>query len=339
MRRFVSLVGLLLLLGATPASTGAPGQPLRAQVIVLSNSSPHVSVIDAETNKIIKTADIPHMTSWAWNDDNNYYDGKNLWLGLHDPDTDVVEVLLLDLDSLRVTRRIPLGKDRVTVYIGKPSRSGTVLVSKHASGEIAVIDRRTFAVKTLTVPVNGGVACDIDVAMPADGVERAFVPTDSGNTVLSIETSTFKVLQTLPFPGTRPFMLTAASDGTQVWVEERAGNAVAILDAATLTLVKEVPTGKTPIVGTFSTDGKVHFIGHVADSVVIAYDTRRYKELWRSQVGTYPEKLGVHPAGTFLYAILTKEGAVAVLDAHTGKVVRAIPLGTNPTGIFVRRIG
>ena len=339
MRRFAVIIGLLLVLGTTLTYAGVPGQPPRAQVIVLSNSSPNVSVIDAETNQIVKTADIPRMTAWAWNDDNNYYDGTHLWLGLHDPETDAVEALLLDLDSLRVTRRIPLGKDRVTVYIGKPSRYGAVLVSKHASGEIAVIDRTTFAVRTLKVPVNGGVACDIDIATPTDGIERAYVPTDTGNTVLAIETSTLKVLRTLPFPGTRPFMLTVASDGTQVWVEERTGNSVAVLDGATLSLVKQLPAGKTPIVGTFSPDGKVHFIGHVADSAVIAFDTRTYKELWRSQVGTFPEKLGVHPASTFVYAILTKEGAVAVLDAHTGKVVKAIPLGTNPTGIFVRRIG
>lgn len=335
MRRWVGLPVCLLLLGAPLAFAAPP----RGEVIVLSNSAPHVSVIDAETNHVIKTADIPEMTSWAWNDDNNYYDGKNLWLGMRNPDTKDVGVALLDLDSLRVTKRIPLGQDAVTIYIGKPSRSGTVLVSKHASGEIAVIDRKTFAVRTLKLPVNGGVACDIDVATPADGIERAYVPTDTGNTVLSIETSTLKVLRTLPFPGTRPFMLTAASNGTQVWVEERTGNSVAVLDGATLRLMKQVPAGKTPIVGTFSPDGKVHFIGHVADSVVIAFDTRTYKELWRSQVGTYPEKLGVHPAGTFVYAILTREGAVAVLDAHTGKVVKAIPLGTNPTGIFVRRIG
>jgi YVTN family beta-propeller protein len=79
------------------------------------------------------------------------------------------------------------------------------------------------------------------------------------------------------------------------------------------------------------------FTGH-ASPVVIAHDTETFKEVWRSEVGADPEKLGVHPAGTFVYAILTKEGAVAVLEAATGKVVRKISLGTNPTGIFVRRI-
>jgi DNA-binding beta-propeller fold protein YncE len=215
MRRWVNLLVLLPFL-AVPLAFSAPP---RAEVVVLSNSSPHVSVIDAKTNQITKTADIPQMTSWAWNDDNNYYDGKNLWLGMWNPDTKEVEVVLLDLDSLQVTKRIPLGQDAVTIYIGKPSRSGKVLVSKHASGEVAVIDRKTLAVeKTLKVPVDGGVACDIDVAVGPDGIERAFIPTNDGNSVVSIDTATLQVGRILRFPGTHPFMLTADRGGRHVWV-------------------------------------------------------------------------------------------------------------------------
>jgi DNA-binding beta-propeller fold protein YncE len=335
MKRWVNLLVLLPLLGA-PLVFAAPP---RAQVVVLSNSSPHVSVIDAETNQITKTADIPQMTSWAWNDDNNYFDGKNLWLGMWNPDTKDVEVVLLDLDSLRVTKHIPLGQDAVTIYIGKASQHGKVLVSKHASGEVAVIDRKTLSLeKTLKVPVDGGVACDIDLAVAPDGVERAFVPTNNGNSVLSIDTATLQVGRILQFPGTHPFMLTADRGGQHVWVEERTGDSVAIVDGPSLQLVKRVPVGKTPIIGTFTPDGRFHYTGHVADTVVVAHDTRTFKEVWRSTVGTNPEKLGVHPAGTLVYAILTQEGAVAVLDARSGKLVTRISLGTNPTGIFVRRV-
>lgn len=337
MIRYVVAPALHLLLAMAVGSSAAPAQPLRAQVIVLSNSSPHVSVIDTGTNRIVKTADIPQMTSWTWNDDNNYSDGRNLWLGMRNPDTNDVEVVLLDLDALQVTRRIPLGQDKITLYIGKPSRQGKVFVSKHASGEIAIIDRASFAVQTVKLPVDGGVACDIDVAAGPDRFERAFVPTDTGNTVLSVDTATHHVLRTQKFPDTRPFMLTASADGRQVWVEERTGDSLSILDSVTLRVVKRLPTGKTPIVGTFSPDGRFHFTGHAADTVVVAHDTKTFNEVWRARVGTFPEKLGVHPAGTFVYANLSREAAVAVLNARTGRVVTQVPLGTNPTGIFVRR--
>lgn len=323
-----------------PTPAIIPITAVRAQVIVLSNSTPHVTVIDAETNQVVRTADIPQFTSWGWNDDNNFYDGKNLWLGMRNPDTNAVEVVLLDLDSLQIVRRIPLGQDKTTLYIGKASRDGKLFVSKHASGQMVVLDLKTFAVlKTIDLPVNGGEACDIDVLVGPDGKERAFVPTFHGNSVLSIDTQTYELSQSFKVVGdTQPFMLTIAPDGKRVWVQENAGNDNIVLDAATLQEVARVPTAKAPTTNTFTPDGKLAFTGHREDTVVTANDTQSFKELWRSPVGTNPEKLGVHPAGTFVYAILTKEAAVAVLEAATGKVVKRIPLGTNPSGIFVRSL-
>lgn len=321
-------------------AVGAAGQgPVRAQVIVLSNSSPHVTMIDARAHQVVRTTDIPQMTAWTWNDDNNAYDGKYLWLGLRNPDTSDVEVLLLDLDTLQVSRRIPLGQDRITLYIGKPSRHGTILVSKHASGELASISPSSFAVDAVKLPVNGGVACDVDVVTTGPGtLERAFVPTDNGNTVLSIDSTSRQVVASAAFAGSRPFMLTASPDGSRVWVQERTGNSMTVLNARTLDVVRRIPTAQTPIIGTFSPDGRVHYTGHAGDVVVIAHDTTTFRELWRARVGSNPDKVGVHPNGAFVYATASREGLLAVIEARTGKVVARVPLGTNPTGLFVRRL-
>ena len=337
MMRLKATLALALLLALAGGTTGE--RPPSAQVIVLSNSTPHVSVIDTRTHQVVRTADIPQMTAWTWNDDNNAYDGRYLWLGLRNPDTSDVEIILLDLDTLQVSRRIPLGKDSITVYIGKPSRHGIILVSKHASGELVSINTSSFAVDTVKLPVNGGVACDIDVVTTGPGtVERAFVPTDNGNTVLSVDTVSKQVVGTVPFAGTRPFMLTASPDGSRVWIEERTGNSVTVLDARTGDIVRRIPTAQTPIIGTFSPDGRVHYTGHAGDVLVMAHDTGTFRELWRARVGSNPDKVGVHPSGAFVYATVSREGQLAVIEARTGKVVARVPLGTNPTGLFVRRL-
>jgi YVTN family beta-propeller protein len=331
----IATAALLLALAAGAAGQRPPG----AQVIVLSNSSPHLSVIDTRTHEVVRTADVPQMTTWGWNDDNNAYDGKHLWLGLRNPDTSDVEVILLDLDTLQVSRRIPLGQDRITLYIGKPSRHGVIYVSKHASGELVSINTSTSAVETMKLPVNDGVACDVDVVTTGPGVrERAFVPTDNGNTVLSVDTASRQVVGTASFVGSRPFMLTASPDGSQVWVQERAGNSVTVLNARTLEVVKRIPTAQTPIIGTFSPDGKVHYTGHAADTAVIAHDTSTFRELWRARVGSTTDRVGVHPSGAFIYATASREGLVGVIEARTGRVLMRVPLGTNPSGLFVRRL-
>jgi DNA-binding beta-propeller fold protein YncE len=202
-------MGSVLFLATALAVATSLAQAPRAQVIVLSNSSPHVSVIDTETNQVTKTASIPKMTSWTWNTDRNYYDGKNLWLGMRNPDTNDVEVVLLNLDTLQVTRRIPLGQDKTTLYIGGASRTGKVFIAKHASGQMAVIDTKTYGVKTINVPVNGGVSCDIDVVVGIDRKERAYIPTNAGNTVKS----------------RRPARLGAGGDGQRRRVERADASA------------------------------------------------------------------------------------------------------------------
>jgi len=43
-------------------------------------------------------------------------------------------------------------------------------------------------------------------------------------------------------------------------------------------------------------------------------------------------------AGAFVYAVVAREGTPAVLEAATGRIVAQIALGTNPTGLYVRRL-
>lgn len=318
-----------------PAPDTAGESPVR--LYAFSNSSPHVSVIDTSTHTIVETADIPDFTSWTWNDDNNFFDGQNLWLGTKDPDTDEVAVLLLDLETLQVTGRIPLGADEVTLYIGKPSRNGTLFVSKHASGQVAAIDIDTREVLEIRdVPVNGGVACDVDVVVGSDGVERVFVPTDNGDTVLALDSETLQPLSIYEGEsGTRPFMLTAMTTKDQVWVQERSTNANLVLDAITLEVIERVPAGEGVIVNSFSPDEMLSYLGHTSDVFVSVVDTETLDERQRVQVGNNPQKLAVHSNGQFVYAILTQEGAVAVIDTDTWQVDTRIPLGTNPTTVYV----
>lgn len=327
---------------ATPETqpTEADTSAQDTRLYVFSNSSPHVSVIDASTNQVIETADIPDFTSWTWNDDNNFFDGEHLWLGTKDPDTNEVAVLLLNLQTLDVADRIPLGTDDVTLYIGKPSQDGRLFVSKHASGQVASIDVATHEVLEIKeIPVNGGVACDMDVVVGSDGVERVFVPTDNGDTVLALDSESLEPLHTYTAPpDTRPFMLTAATTKDQVWVQERNTNANLVLDALTLEEIERVPAGEGVIVNTFSPDEAVSYLGHTGDVVVTAVDTETLEEVQRVQVGNNPQKLAVHPNGQFVYAILTQEGSLAVIDTASWQVTERIPLGTNPTTVYAHTV-
>lgn len=335
--RHVVLLAMVTLLFMAALVFGAPSGPPRAQVIVLSNSAPHISLIDGQTHQVIKTANVPPPFVWGWNDDNNYFDGTHLWLGARNPDTNEGFVVLLNVDTLQLDRRISIGPERTLVLVGKPSRTGKVFAAKFAAGELAAIDTKTYSVQTVKLPVDGGVGCDIEVAVAFDGRERAYVATFGGNTIVVVDTATLKVLETVRFEGTRPWMLTATPDGRRLWVQEQSGSS-AIMNAMTFQIIERVATAPAPDTGTFSPDGRLHFTGHFNNAFVVAHETDTFREVWRTQAGANTLTLGVHPAGTAVYAIMSREGGVAVLDAATGRVVTKIALGTNPVGLYVRRL-
>lgn len=322
--------------GGVTAATGTPAPDL---VYVFSNSAPHITVIDSSTNKIVRTKDLPNFKVWGTSDDNNYYDGKYVWLGHRNPDNDDVEVVLIDLDGLEVAQRIPIGKDKTTIYIGKGSRRNQVWAAKHASGQVAVIDSKTRQVLEIKdVPVNGGVACDMDVGTGPDGVERAFVPTDTGDTTIAINTATREVIQTYNHTkGIRPYMLTVSLDGKYLWVQERGSDGQVVLDVQTFQLVKHVPTGKSAFVNTFSPDGKMSYVGHNADTRVVVVDANTLQTVKEIEVGTNAKIIAATPNGRAIYAIATRENVVAAINTANWQITQRIQLPEAPEFVFVRR--
>ena len=112
------------------------------EILVFSNSSPHVTAIDILTEEIARTGDLDGLTTWAWNDDNNFFDGRHLWLGTLNPAAGTAELITLDVDTLTISNRIPLGSEAEGVFLGKARQDGTLLVSKMAAGEVLTVDTR-----------------------------------------------------------------------------------------------------------------------------------------------------------------------------------------------------
>jgi len=331
---------------ATPVSTSTPAPtatstpiPPTAKILTFSNDSPHITVIDAESNLVLKTADIDEITKWTWNDDNNHFDGKNVWLGLKYPEGDDAVVIALDVNTLEVKNRISVGEEAKNIYIGKATKNGILHVGKQGSAEVAVIDTKTGTLLDtwLNMPVtkDGGVVCDADVGIGPDGVERFYYPTRKGDSVVSVNVETGEVIkETITPEGSNPLMHTNAPDGN-MWVQEVASNTNAVFDAVTLELLARIPAASSPVVATFSPDGKLAYIGHGGDPIVQVIDTETFKEVTRVTVGNTPSKIAVHPNGKYIYAIASKEANVAVIDTSSWKVTGRVTLSNNPGGMFL----
>lgn len=339
LRRSSVLVAALALLSVVGSGIGTAQTPSGSEVVVLSNSSPHVSVIDTTSHEVTRTADIPDFTAWSWNDDNNHYDGMHLWLGLLDPDSKVAEVISLELDALEVGHRIALGQEDLSLYIGSVASDGILHVGKMGSGQIAWLDTASGElVKIVDVPVNGGVVCDVTVGVGPDGVERVFYPTWEGDTVVAVAPDSGEVLALASTPSdTGPWMSSLDHQG-RLWVQEGTANTNAIFDSVTLDLIERVSTGQGPVGVTFSPDGGLAYITYIGDSVVTVIDTASFETIKNVEVGTSPLEVAVDPGGQVIYTIVTQEGLVGVIDTATWEVIDRIPLGTKPNGIFLRSL-
>jgi len=336
------LVTITILAGACSSATPTPPPtptPIEAQILAFSNDSPHVTVIDAQTNMIINTGDIPDFLKWTWNDDNNYFDGNNVWLGLKYPEKDDAVVIALDVKTLLVTSRIDVGKEPKNIYIGKATKLGVLAVGKQATASIVTIDTNNSVILQTyeNMPVNkeGGVVCDADIVVGPDGVERFYYPTLAGDSVVSVDPLTGKVLRETVTPdGALPVMHTNAPDG-RMWVQEIGSHTNAIFDPITLDLIARIPAAQKPVVATFSPDGKYAYIGHSGDPVVQVIDTATLKEVTRITVGNTPTKIAVHPDGKRIYAIASQEASISVIETDSWRVTGRIQLTNNPGGMFL----
>ena len=328
--------------GEVAAEVGDAGE-----ILVFSNSSPHVTAIDILTEEVSRTGDLDGLTTWAWNDDNNFFDGRHLWLGSLDAAAGTAELITLDVDTLTVTNRIPLGSESEGVFLGKARQDGSLLVSKMAAGEILTVNTATHEVTNTfsDVPLHGGVLADADLSIDAEGVERFVYPTGEGDRVVSLDPSSGAVLATAESKkGGHPTRLTASPDGS-IWVQESGKHTVAVYEPSALELVKRFQTGTEPILGTFTYDGSYAYTGHADDNFVQVVDTADLRALAHIRVGLNPQMVAVRPDFTRIYAMLTDDQAVAVVYQQDWEANRftitstkenTIALDSPPVGMFLR---
>ncbi len=330
--------------GAGAAESAAP-EGDTGEILVFSNSSPHVTAIDILTEEISRTGDVDGLAAWAWNDDNNFFDGRHLWLGTLNAGS--AELITLDVDTLTVANRIPLGSEAEGVFLGKARQDGTLLVSKMAAGEVLTVNTSTHEVSNTfsDVPLHGGVLADADLSIDAEGVERFVYPTGEGDRVVALDPSSGAVLATAESKkGGHPTRLTTSPDGS-VWVQEAGKHSVAVYEPSALELVKRFQTGTEPILGTFTYDGSYAYTGHADDNFVQVVDTAKLRALAHIRVGLNPQMVAVRPDFSRIYAMLTDDQAVAVIyqqdwevnsSTITSSKENSIALESAPVGMFLR---
>ena len=327
--------------------TGTGGDA--GELLLLSNESPHITTIDILTEEIARTADLEGFTSWAWNDDNNFFDGAHLWLGTLDPTAGTAELITLDVATLKIARRIPLGDEAKGIFFGKPTKDGSLLVSKMGAGEIAVVDTAAGTVRTTftDLDLNGGELSDGDLSIGPDGVERFVYPTGTGDSIVTLDPQTGTTLGTAETKkGATPTRVTTSPADGSIWVQQPGSDTHAVYDPATLKRLKRFDTGQNPTLGSFTIDGTYAYTAHADSSFVQVIDTKKQILLAHIRVpGEGPNMIAARPDFTRVYAMATGDQQVHVIYQQdwaanhltiTSLVENSIKLSSAPVGMFLR---
>ncbi|MBV8806184.1 MAG: beta-propeller fold lactonase family protein, partial [Sinobacteraceae bacterium] len=182
---------------------------------------------------------------------------------------------------------------------------------------------------------------------------RAYVTNEDGESVSVLDTDTAEVIATVNV-GKRPRGIKLSHDGKQLFVavsglpkcppsvpdaecaklkHDLSADGIAIIDTATLKLVKLLKSGSDPEQFDLSHDGKQLFVTNEdAGTVsVVAIATGAVEAT--IPVGKEPEGVRVSPDGRWIVATSESGNAIYVIDPQALKVVKSVPVGKRPRDV------
>ncbi len=146
---------------------------------------------------------------------------------------------------------------------------------------------------------------------------RLFVAMPLINQVAAIDTDSWKVIKNID-AGVRPTHLAFAPDDKMLWVSgqnaDAAAPSVTVIDAATLTVVSSLRTGRGPHGLAFSPDGGAAAVTNGAEGTVTLIDLKNVRAIKELQIGGFPAAIGASPLSGALYVGDARSGTISVID-------------------------
>jgi YVTN family beta-propeller protein len=213
-----------------------------------------------------------------------------------------------------------------------------VYVPDEGSGDVVVIDPRTFAIvgRFHVGRLPEHVTPDWDLRL-------LYVNDMDSNALTVIDPRTERPIRTIRIP--TPSNLYFTPDGSKAIVVEdftapggRAGNGLRFYDRRTWKFLKFVPI---PFPGAdhldFSADGRYLFLSCEYSGEVERVDTRTMKVTGAVYVGGLPIDVRLAPAGDVFYVANQGENGVSIVDPVAMKVIGFIPTGRGAHGLALSR--
>jgi YVTN family beta-propeller protein len=182
---------------------------------------------------------------------------------------------------------------------------------------------------------------------------RAYVTNEDGESVSVLDTDKAEVIATVNV-GKRPRGMKLSHDGKQLFVavsglpkcpptvpdaecaklkHDLSADGIAIIDTATLKLIKLLKSGSDPEQFDLSHDGKQLFVTNEDAGTVSVVSIANGAVEATIPVGKEPEGVRVSPDGRWAVATSESGNAIYVIDPQALKVVKSVPVGKRPRDV------
>jgi len=200
-----------------------------------------------------------------------------------------------------------------------------IIQTNSAGDNLHVIDPETNKV----VGIINGIEVNHGVAVAPDG-SRYYVSDEAEDTLDVVSSKTLKITGRVPLSG-HPNNIAISKDGRRVYVAIiQSPGAVDVVDTASLTKVKTIPT-KGGIHNTYVTpDGKFVIAGSIAGTSITVIDNKTEEIAWvlKLDKGVRPMAFETNPDGSThrIFAQLSDVHGFAVIDFATHEEVARVLL-------------
>jgi len=283
--------------------------------VYVSHAGAGMSVIDAQTNAVIKTIPISgnsHFYGLAYNPINQHVYVAN--------DTGPIGTVdVIDASSGALIKAIPVGDSPVQVLYN-PS-NGHIYVTITNSQRVDVIDTSTNTViKSIPVGIH-----PIGMAFNPNN-NRIYVANSNpfSSSVSVIDSSSNTVIQNIPIPGS-PWRIAFNSDNGNLYVTLIAAKNVAVIDGSTNAIIRIIPMPVLPPYSGSSFQTSVAsiaynpinnfvYVSHINSEYVTGIDPATDTVTKTIKVGHNPFTVGYHPYNDNMYVANTDSKTVSVIQ-------------------------
>lgn len=276
-------------------------------------------------------------------------DGKLLVVAARDKS----DLAVIDLQTRKVIKRIPIGKNPEFVRVrgdlafvsfeptsegGPPPKPGSKEAQeskkkpskeKEEPARVAVVDL-----------VTGKKMMDIVAGMQTEGIEfsadgkKIIVTNEEDNNLTVHDIASGKLLKTIdtkPY-GNRPRGIKMSPDGKFYVATIEYGNKLVALDGE-FNVIKPVATGETPYGVAFSRDGSRLYVALAKGKTLQVFDAASLTSIAEHPIGDRCWHFTFTPDDKHILAACGRSDEVVVLDVASGKIIKRIADKLTPWGI------